>query len=49
MKAAISAVPSEAARAEDTDWQKILALYELLKRMSDNPVVMLNHAIAEPL
>ena len=32
--------------AADTDWPQILALYELLKRMSDNPVVMLNHAIA---
>ena len=36
----------EAARAEETDWPQILALYELLKRMSDNPMVMLNHAIA---
>ena len=36
----------EAARAEDTDWPQILALYELLKCMSDNPMVMLNHAIA---
>jgi predicted RNA polymerase sigma factor len=46
LQAAISAVHSEAARAEDTDWPQILALYELLKRMSDNPVVMLNHAVA---
>lgn len=46
LQAAISAVHSEAARAEDTDWPQILALYELLKRMSENPVVMLNHAIA---
>ncbi|HEY6342505.1 MAG TPA: sigma-70 family RNA polymerase sigma factor [Bryobacteraceae bacterium] len=46
LQAAISAVHSEAARAEDTDWPQILALYELLKRMSDNPMVMLNHAIA---
>ena len=30
----------------DTDWPQILALYDLLKRMSDNPMVMLNHAIA---
>jgi RNA polymerase sigma factor (sigma-70 family) len=44
--AAISAVHDEAAGAEDTDWPQILALYELLKRMSDNPMVMLNHAIA---
>ncbi len=46
LQAAISAVHSEAARAEETDWPQILVLYELLKRMSDNPVVMLNHAIA---
>jgi RNA polymerase sigma factor (sigma-70 family) len=46
LQAAIAAVHDEAARAEDTDWPQILALYELLKRMSDNPMVMLNHAIA---
>jgi len=46
LQAAIAAVHDEAARAEDTDWPQILALYELLKRMSDNPMVALNHAIA---
>jgi RNA polymerase sigma factor (sigma-70 family) len=46
LQAAIAAVHDEAARAEDTDWPQILALYELLKRMSDNPMVILNHAIA---
>jgi RNA polymerase sigma factor (sigma-70 family) len=46
LQAAIAAVHDEAERAEDTDWPQILALYELLKRMSDNPMVMLNHAIA---
>ncbi len=46
LQAAIAAVHDEAARPEDTDWLQILALYELLKRMSDNPMVMLNHAIA---
>jgi RNA polymerase sigma factor (sigma-70 family) len=46
LQAAIAAVHDEAARAEDTDWPQILALYELLKRMSDNPMVVLNHAIA---
>jgi predicted RNA polymerase sigma factor len=46
LQAAISAVHAEAARSEDTDWPQIAALYELLKRMSDNPMVMLNHAIA---
>ncbi len=46
LQAAVAAVHDEAARAEDTDWPQILALYDLLKRMSDNPMVMLNHAIA---
>ena len=46
LQAAIAAVHDEAARVEDTDWPQILALYELLKRMSDNPMVRLNHAVA---
>ncbi len=46
LQAAIAAVHDEAERPEDTDWPQILALYELLKRMSDNPMVILNHAIA---
>ncbi len=46
LQAAIAAVHDEAPRAEDTDWPQILALYDLLKRMSDNPMVVLNHAIA---
>jgi predicted RNA polymerase sigma factor len=39
-------VHDEATRADDTDWPQILALYELLKRMSDNPMITLNHAVA---
>ena len=46
LQAAIAAVHDEAASAEDTDWPQILALYELLKRMSDNPMILLNHAVA---
>jgi RNA polymerase sigma factor (sigma-70 family) len=46
LQAAIAAVHDEAEHPEDTDWPQILALYELLKRMSDNPMVILNHAIA---
>jgi RNA polymerase sigma factor (sigma-70 family) len=46
LQAAIAAVHDEAARVEDTDWPQILALYELLKSMSDNPMVLLNHAVA---
>ena len=46
LQAAVAAVHDEAARVEDTDWPQILALYELLGRMSDNPIVALNSAIA---
>jgi RNA polymerase sigma factor (sigma-70 family) len=46
LQAAIAAVHDEAACPEDTDWPQILALYDLLKRMSGTPMVMLNHAIA---
>jgi predicted RNA polymerase sigma factor len=46
LQAAIAALHDEAARAEDTDWPQILALYGLLKKMSGNPMVALNHAIA---
>ncbi len=46
LQAAIAAVHDEAPRAEDTDWPQILALYRLLERMSDNPMVSLNRAIA---
>lgn len=46
LQAAIAAVHDEAERAEDTDWPQILALYELLKRISPSPMVTLNHAIA---
>jgi RNA polymerase sigma factor (sigma-70 family) len=46
LQAAIAATHDQAARAEDTDWPQILALYGLLARMSDNPMVALNHTIA---
>jgi RNA polymerase sigma factor (sigma-70 family) len=46
LQAAIAALHDEAARVEATDWPQILALYGLLLRMSDNPMVTLNHAIA---
>ena len=46
LQAAIAAVHGEAARAEDTDWRQILALYELLATVAPNPVVTLNQAVA---
>ena len=45
-QAAIAAVHDEAARAEDTDWPQIVALYGVLMQMSDNPMIALNHAVA---
>jgi RNA polymerase sigma factor (sigma-70 family) len=46
LQAAVAAVHDEAASADATDWAQILALYSVLRRMSDNPMVDLNHAIA---
>jgi len=46
LQAAIAAVHSDAAHAEDTDWPQITALYGLLARVSPNPMVTLNHAVA---
>jgi predicted RNA polymerase sigma factor len=46
LQAAIAAVHDEAATASDTDWPQILALYSVLNRMVDNPMVILNHAVA---
>jgi predicted RNA polymerase sigma factor len=46
LQAAIAALHDEAARVEETDWPQILALYELLATLSDNPMVALNRAIA---
>jgi len=46
MQAMIAAVHDEAASVEDTDWQQILTLYGLLERMTGNPMVALNRAIA---
>ena len=46
IQAAIAAVHDRAARAEDTDWTQILALYGLLEQLTGNPVVKLNRAVA---
>ena len=46
LQAAIAAVHDEAPSAADTDWPQIVALYELLLQVSDNPVTALNHAVA---
>ena len=46
LQAAIAALHDEATRPEDTDWPQIVALYGVLMRLSDNPMVALNHAVA---
>ena len=46
VQAAIAAVHDEASSAEATDWPQVLALYDVLKGISNNPMVALNHAIA---
>jgi RNA polymerase sigma factor (sigma-70 family) len=46
LQAAIAAIHDEAPTADATDWPQILALYEVLLGLSDNPVVALNHVVA---
>ena len=46
LQAAIAALHDRAATAPQTEWSQINALYELLERMTGNPVVSLNRAIA---
>ena len=45
-QAAIAAVHDQAARYTDTNWSEIVALYRLLERMTGNPMVTLNRAVA---
>ncbi len=45
-QAAVAALHDQAPRYEDTDWERILALYTYLDRLSANPVVRLNLAVA---
>ena len=46
VQAAIAAVHDRAPSAGATDWRQILGLYEQLERMTGNPVVTLNRAVA---
>jgi RNA polymerase sigma factor (sigma-70 family) len=49
LQAAIAVLHDEAASAPETDWPQILTLYGLLMRVSDNPMVALNRAIAKAM
>jgi RNA polymerase sigma-70 factor (ECF subfamily) len=46
LEAAIAAEHCKAARAEDTNWPRIVVLYDLLQQLLPSPVVALNRAVA---
>ena len=46
LQAAIASVHARAARARDTDWAQIDAIYARLEQLSPSPVVTLNRAVA---
>jgi RNA polymerase sigma-70 factor (ECF subfamily) len=46
LQAEIAAEHCQAARAEDTDWPRIVRLYDLLQVVQPSPIVSLNRAVA---
>jgi RNA polymerase sigma-70 factor, ECF subfamily len=46
LQAAISACHARAKQASDTDWARIVALYDALVELTQSPVVELNRAVA---
>ncbi len=46
IQAAIAAVHSDAPSASATDWNQIVALYDLLARIEPSPIIELNRAVA---
>ncbi len=46
LQATIAAVHSEAANAAETDWAKVVALYDLLMQADRSPIVELNRSVA---
>ena len=46
LQASIAAEHARAARAEDTDWRRIAALYDVLAQAAPGPVVEVNRAVA---
>ena len=46
LQAAIAAEHCRAATAEETDWRRIVSLYDLLERAQPSPIVSLNRAVA---
>jgi RNA polymerase sigma factor (sigma-70 family) len=46
LQAAIAACHARARTSEETDWPRIVSLYERLLRVTPSPVIALNHAVA---
>ncbi|MCX4163430.1 MULTISPECIES: RNA polymerase sigma factor [Paraburkholderia] len=46
LQAALAACHARAHRADDTDWEQIVALYDALVQVTPSPVVELNRAVA---
>ena len=46
VQAAIAACHARALKVEDTDWQSIVGLYDLLMKIKPSPIVALNRAVA---
>ena len=46
LQAAIAACHARARTAEETDWERIVALYDALSELTPSPVVELNRAVA---
>jgi hypothetical protein len=46
LQAAIAACHARARTTEETDWERIAALYEVLARLAPSPIVELNRAVA---
>jgi RNA polymerase sigma-70 factor, ECF subfamily len=46
LQAAIAACHARARTADETDWPRIVSLYERLMKVSPSPVIELNHAVA---
>ena len=46
LQAAIAACHARAHRAEDTDWARIVSLYQQLNQLTPSPIIELNRAVA---
>jgi len=46
LQAALAACHARAKRAEETDWKRIVALYDELGRLTPSPIIELNRAVA---